>query len=283
MPLKDKICIVTGANGGIGKATAMALAEKRAEVHMICRNEEKAKEALRDIEARGIPGKTRYWIADLSSLNDIKRLAEELNRALPRVDVLVNNAGGMFDKKALSADGREMTLALNHFGYFLLTNLLMDKLLKAPAGRVVSVSSEAHRFTPFDWALFDGNVPYKAFQAYAFSKLCNIMFTYELAARLKNTTVTANCLHPGVVASNFVEGMGLPGFLKEFVKLFMVSNEKGAETSVYLASSAEVTGLSGLYFAKKRQKKPKHPANDPFLCQQLWQKSEEACGIKSML
>lgn len=255
--MNDKICLVTGATSGIGKVTARALAAQGAHVIVVGRNQAKCEETIAEIQATTSNQQVEYMLADLSVQADVRRLAEQFYAQHNRLDVLVNNAGNLFRTRKESADGIEMTFALNHLAYFLLTNLLMDALKSAPAARIVSVSSDAHRGQTLDFDDLEATQKYSAFRVYGQSKLANVLFTYELARRLEDMegakNITANALHPGVVRTNFArsEFTGLLGILLGIALRFMgIDVEEGAKTSIYLASSPEVEGVTGKYFDK---------------------------------
>src|SRR5215217_1244839 len=247
-----RVCLITGATSGIGKATAMGLASMGASVVMVARDRSRGEAALAEIKEGSANASVDLMLTDLSSQEDIHRLADEFKDAYPRLDVLVNNAGVIRSKRVTSADGIEMTFAVNHLAYFLLTNLLLDLLKASAPSRIVNVSSAEQRNGTIDFDDLQGEKGYKTAKAYGQSKLANVLFTYELARRLEGTGVTANCLHPGVVGTNLGSGVsGIFGFMVRALTPLMKSPEKGAETSVYLASSPEVEGLSGRYFVKK--------------------------------
>jgi NAD(P)-dependent dehydrogenase (short-subunit alcohol dehydrogenase family) len=223
-----------------------------------------------------------FLVADLSSQAEIRKVASEFLAKYDRLDVLVNNAGALFTKRLESPDGIEMTFALNHLGYFLLTNLLLDTLKASAPSRVVSVASEAHRFvSKIDFDDPQGKKKYGGWHAYGQSKLANILFTFALAPRLAGTGVTANCLHPGFVASNFTAGNGAMGwFMRRMAGLFAISMDEGAKTSIYLASSPEVEGVTGRYFAKQKPASSSKASHDAFAAAKLWDLSEAMTGLK---
>ncbi len=275
--MKGKTVLVTGANQGIGKATATALAQQGAEVVIVSRNRQKGEAALADVRAASPEGKGELVVADLASLAEVRRLAAEVRSRHARLDVLVNNAGVFVPERHLTIDGIEETFAVDHLAPFVLTTELLDLLRASAPARIVNVSSEAHRHAKMNWEdLQFSHTPYRGFRVYGQSKLANVLFTYELARRLEGTGVTANALHPGVIASGFGQTYG--GALSVLVKLarpFLLSPEDGAKTSVYLASSPEVEGISGKYFAKCRPVR----SNDISSCdasqKKLWALSEE--------
>jgi NAD(P)-dependent dehydrogenase (short-subunit alcohol dehydrogenase family) len=272
--LSGKICLVTGATSGIGEVTARRLAGMGATVTIVGRSAERAAATAARIKA-ATGATVEILIADLSSQADIRRMANEFLAQHSRLDVLVNNAGAVFLRRLESLDGVEMTWALNHMSYFLLTNLLLDALRAGARSRIVNVASDAHSGARinFDDPQFKAN--YNGWRAYGQSKLANILFTLELARRLDGTGVTANALHPGFVASNFGKNNRLFGILIGLAqRVAAISPESGAETSIYLASSPEVAGVSGQYFEKCRIATPSAEAQDRAAAARLWEISE---------
>ena len=278
--LQNQIALVTGATSGIGQVTATELAKMGAHVVILARNAEKAATAQQEIKAAAGHENVDVLLADLADLGQVRRAAAEFNARYPRLDILVNNAGLILGaQRQLSPQGYELGLATNHLGPFLLTSLLFDKLKASPAARVVNVASAAYRMARPDLADFQSTRGYGALAVYANTKLYNIMFTQELARRLRAhgvANVTTNVLHPGVVASSF--GSAANGLMSVFVQLgrpFMISTEKGAETSVFLASASDVATISGGYFDKKKTTPVKNPFNTPEHARQLWELSEQ--------
>ena len=274
--MEGKVCVVTGATDGIGRVTAEALAGKGAEVVLVGRNAAKGA-AVTDAIRRSTGGESvRFEQADLSSQAEIRALARRLAERLAVIDVLINNVGAMFTRRRESADGIEMTFALNHLGYFLLTGLLLDRVRASAAGRIVNVSSGAHRGARIDLEDPQGTRRYSGWRAYQQSKLANILFTYRLAALLAGTPVTVNCLHPGFVASKF--GHDNRGLLTMALKvaqtLFAISKPAGARTSIHLATSPEVAQVTGRYFDRCRETESSGAARDESVGQRLWALSE---------
>jgi NAD(P)-dependent dehydrogenase (short-subunit alcohol dehydrogenase family) len=222
-------------------------------------------------------------LADLSSQEEIRRLTDEFKEAHPRLDVLINNAGVIRSKRVASADGIEMTFAVNHLAHFLLTNLLLELLKATAPSRIVNVSSGEQRNGTIDFDDLQGEKGYKTAKAYSQSKLANVLFTYELARRLEGTGVSANCLHPGAgVRTNLGSGVsGVFGLTVRALRPLMKSPEKGAETSIYLASSAEVEGLSGGYFVKKAEARSSDVSHDERIARRLWEASAELTNLPS--
>ena len=278
--MKGKTCLVTGANSGIGKFTAIGLAESGAKVVMVSRDEERGRAAREEIISVTGNQDIDLLIADLSLSRSIRQLAGTVLAKYERLDVLVNNAGAYVGRRTLTEEGLETTFALNHLGYFLFTNLLLDLLKSSAPARIVNVASEAHRRTRIEFDDLMGERSYKAFSAYGRSKLANIMFTYDIARRLEGTNVTANCLHPGVVATNFAHrDGGMVGFLLKTFGFLMRRPAKGAETAVFLASSADVDGVTGRYFIDKKEVRSSAVSYDESAARRLWQVSEELTGI----
>jgi NAD(P)-dependent dehydrogenase (short-subunit alcohol dehydrogenase family) len=242
----------------------------------VCRTAEKGEHAVAEIRRRSGNSDVLSFVADLASPRAVRALAAELAGALPRLDVLVNNAGLMLGERVLTEDGLETTFAVNHLAYFLLTRLLEPTLTASAPARIVNVASRAHQRGTLDFDDLMGARAYEAWKAYAQSKLANVVFTYELARRLAGTGVTANCLHPGVVGTNF--GNAGPSLIRIGIRLarpFLLSSAKGAATSIYLAASPEVEGVSGKYFVDRRQRRSSDESYDPAVAARLWTVSEE--------
>jgi NAD(P)-dependent dehydrogenase (short-subunit alcohol dehydrogenase family) len=273
--MNGKTCIVTGASSGIGKEAAVALARAGARVAIVCRTQDRGQDALTEIRRRS-GGDVALFVADLGSQRAIRALAAQLATALPRVEVLVNNAGLILDRRVLTEDGLETTFAVNHIGYFLLTRLLEPKLLAGAPARIVNVASRAHHGATIRFDDLMGARGYDGWKAYGQSKLANIVFTYELARRLAGSGVTVNCLHPGVIGSNF--GSAGPGMIRVGMRLarpFMKSPARGADTVTYLACSPEVEGVSGKYFVNRREARSNAESYEPAVATRLWKVSEE--------
>jgi NAD(P)-dependent dehydrogenase (short-subunit alcohol dehydrogenase family) len=278
--MDGKVCLITGATSGIGKATAMGLANMGANVVMVGRDRGRGEAALADIKEKSANASVDLMLADLSSQQEIHRLADEFKDTYPRLDVLINNAGVIRSKRITSADGIETTFAVNHLAYFLLTNLLLDVLKASAPSRIVNVASGEQRNASIDFDDLQGEKGYKGAKAYSQSKLATVLFTYELARRLKGTGVSANCLHPGVVGTNLGSGVsGVFGYMVRALTPLMKSPEKGAETSIYLASSPEVEGLSGGYFVNKDEARSSDVSYDEKLARRLWEVSAELTNL----
>jgi NAD(P)-dependent dehydrogenase (short-subunit alcohol dehydrogenase family) len=273
--MQGKVCVITGATSGIGLVAAERLAAQGARLVLVGRDPARGEAALAHIRAR-VPGAQlaiRY--ADLSRLAEMERLAAEIVAAEPRIDVVINNAGAMFSQRSVTEDGLERTFALNHMAYFVLSNRLRERLQAAAPARIVSVASDAHRGNTLDFTDLQSQRNYRGFTVYGRSKLANILFTRELARRLAGSGVTANCLHPGFVATRFGDNNG--GLMRLGIgvakNFFAISPEKGAETIVHLASSAEVAGATGGYFARSRPATPTAAAQDDAAAKRLWEES----------
>jgi NAD(P)-dependent dehydrogenase (short-subunit alcohol dehydrogenase family) len=270
-----KVCVVTGANAGIGRATALALARMGARVGMVCRSRERG-EAARDEVVRETGGAAELFVADLAAQAEVRRVAGEIRERYGRLDVLVNNAAVYTRRRTLSPDGIELQFAVNHLAPFLLTHLLRDVLVRSAPARVVTVSSEAHRGGRMAWDDLQGERSYRGLRAYANAKLANLLFTRELARRLEGTGVTANAAHPGVVGTSLLFGGWAP---LRLLKPFLRTPEQGASTVIYLASSPEVEGVSGRYFRDEREIRPAAAALDDEAARRLWRVSAELTGV----
>ena len=279
-PLVGRTVLVTGATGGIGKATALGLATMGADLAITGRDRERTEGAAREIRAAG-GRQVDAFVADLSSQSEVRRLANEVLQSLPRIDVLVNNVGGYWNTRQVTADGLERTFALNYLAPFLLTNLLLDRLKQSAPARVVTVSSGAHPAGRIDFDDLQGERSYSGATAYSQSKLATVLFTYELARRLQARAVTANALHPGVVRTSF--GAEDPGgaqrLLVPFVRPFLKTPAQGAATSIYLASSPDVEQVTGLYFANSKPKRSSKRSYDEVSAARLWQVSADLVGL----
>lgn len=272
-----KICLVTGGTNGIGKATAQALAQMGATVVIVGRDAQKAAQVSKEIQAATGNQIVDWLLADLSSQQDIRRLAAEFKSKYSQLHVLINNAGGTFMTRQLSVEGIEMTFALNHLAYFLLTNLLLDTIKASAPARIINVSSDAHSGGKIEFDNLQGERSYSGIGPYGNSKLANILFTTELARRLEGTGVTVNALHPGLVSTGF--GKNNPGLVMKImgvvIPLIARSPEKGAETSIYLVSSPVVQNITGKYFVDCKVTQPAPQAADMVIARRLWDVSAE--------
>jgi NAD(P)-dependent dehydrogenase (short-subunit alcohol dehydrogenase family) len=270
------VVVMTGATSGIGEVTAVDLAGQGARIVLVARDPARTEATLTRLRAAGLGVEHRAHMADLSSIADTKRVGAEIAAAEPKIDVLVNNAGAVFGRHSESREGLEMTFALNHMAYFVLTGVLKDRLVAAAPARIVNTASAAHRGAKLDFDDLQDRAGAGAMGAYGRSKLANILFTRELARRLAGTGVTANCLHPGFVATRFGDNLTGPlRLLFPLAKLFAISPADGAKTIVYLASSPAVEGVSGLYFDKCAPATPTAEAQDDAAAARLWAESEK--------
>jgi NAD(P)-dependent dehydrogenase (short-subunit alcohol dehydrogenase family) len=276
--MKGKTVLVTGGTNGIGLVTARELARMGAQVTIVSRNAEKCATVAEAIKAAtGNP--IEFIDADLSTLAGIMQAAATFKHRHTHLHVLVNNAGALFARRQLTSDGYEMTFALNHLNYFLLTILLLDVLKASAPARIVNVSSDAHVGASVDFDNLQGDKHFNGMQAYGQSKLANILFTYELARRLEGTGVTVNALHPGFIATGFARNNGFfYNFGMKVIGLFIRKPDQGAQTSVYLASSPEVEGLSGKFFVDSKAIDSSPLSHDQALSEKLWQVSLELTG-----
>jgi NAD(P)-dependent dehydrogenase (short-subunit alcohol dehydrogenase family) len=272
-PLRGRTVLVTGGTGGIGGATATGLAALGARVGVVGRDRARADATAERIRRAG--GEVDVFLADVSAQREVRRLADEVLAAYPRLDVLVNNVGGYWAHRHITEDGVERTFAVNHLAPFLLTNLLMDRLRESAPARVVTVSSGAQAMGRIDFDDLQGERGYRGQRAYNQSKLANVLFTYELARRLEGTGVTANVLHPGVVRTAFgQEDSGAwMRVMSRVVRPFMKTPEEGARTPIHLASSPELEGVSGQYFANERPRRSSAASHDPAAAARLWEVS----------
>jgi NAD(P)-dependent dehydrogenase (short-subunit alcohol dehydrogenase family) len=280
--MQGKVVVVTGATSGIGEVAAQRLAERGARIVLVARDKTRGEAALARLQ-RGDANRSHcIHYGDLSRISEMKRLAMEIAAAEPRIDVLINNAGAMFGSRHVTEDNLELTFAINHMAYFVLTRGLRERLLGSSPARIVNTASDAHKGRVLDLEDLQSTKGYSAVDVYGRSKLCNILFTRELARRWAGQGVTANCLHPGFVATRFGDGSG--GFLSHAVrvaKIFAISPEKGAETIVYLASSPDVASISGEYFYKCRPATPTAQARDDTAAARLWIESAKLAGLEA--
>jgi NAD(P)-dependent dehydrogenase (short-subunit alcohol dehydrogenase family) len=273
--MDGKVVVVTGGTSGIGQVAAADLARQGARIVLVARDRIRADAALAALGAAGAGLPHKVVLADLSSIRETRRAAAEIAASEPRIDVLINNAGALFNKRRLSPDGLEMTFAVNHMAYFVLTQGLRASLEASAPARIVNTASGAHRGARLDIEDLQSERGYSGFQVYGRSKLCNILFTRELARRLAGAGVTANCLHPGFVATRFGDRSGgVLQALMPIAKLGALSPQEGAKTITYLASSPEVAEMSGLYFHRCKPETPSDEARDDTAAERLWAESE---------
>jgi len=280
--MKGKTIVMTGATSGIGEVAALALAGLGARIVFIARDEARARATLRKLEAKAPDSSHRMHLADLSSMDETRKVGRAIAASEPRIDVLINNAGAMFADRRVTPEGLELTFALNHMAYFVLTEALREKLIASAPARIVSTSSTAHEGASLDFSDLQSARGYGGFKVYGRSKLANILFTRELARRLAGMGVTANCLHPGFVATRFGHSAGgWTGRLVPFLQAFAISPEKGADTIVHLASSPEVADVTGAYFVKRKVVEPSAAARDDSAARRLWEASEALAGAQA--
>ncbi|GHO61588.1 short-chain dehydrogenase [Ktedonobacter sp. SOSP1-52] len=279
--MHGKICMVTGANSGIGKATALALAQMGATVVMVCRDRARGEQARSEISTKSKNTAVDLLLADLSSQESIRHLVEDFQHHYTHLHVLINNAGVAFPGRRETVDGVEMTLAVNYLAPFLLTHLLLDVLTASAPARIVNVSSNSHEAGYIKLENLQSKNPYGSMKVYGQAKLAVVLFTYELARRLEGTGVTVNCLHPGFVATHFGQKDVGPAFrlLVKVLGSFGTSPDKGAKTSIYLASSPKVEGVTGQYFVKSIPKRSAAISYDESLQRHLWEQSAQLVNV----
>jgi len=274
MSIEGKICIITGANSGIGKATAIALAKMGATIVMVCREKATGEIAQKEIIELSGNKDVDLFLCDLSTQKEIREFVSNFKKKYQALDILINNAGVMMKKGPISIDGFEMNFAVNHLAPFLLTNLLLDMLKKCAPSRIVNVSSGAHKMAKLDFDdLQSENTKPRFMRIYGNSKLALMLFSYELSRKLEGTNVTVNTVHPGVVATNL--GRHQSKFSQKFSKVVFKKPEKGAETSIYLASSPDVEGITGKYFVNKESRKSSEASYNEEDAKRMWKISAE--------
>jgi NAD(P)-dependent dehydrogenase (short-subunit alcohol dehydrogenase family) len=274
--MTGRVCLITGGNSGIGKATALGLAKLDATVVIVSRDKDKGEAALLEIRTRSGNKDVDAMVCDLSSQDSVRELAHDFRARYKRLHVLINNAGIFLPKRVVTVDGLEATFVTNHLGHFLLTNLLLD-LLKANApSRIINVTSSAHYGTEMDFDDLQGEKKYSGYHAYSQSKLANVLFTYQLAKLLEGTAVTANCLHPGVVRTGFGKDQG--GLMNILVRIgspFMISPEKSAKAEVYLATSPQLEKVTGRFYSKGKEAESSKESYNVTSAEKLWKMSAE--------
>lgn len=293
-PMNGKVILMTGATSGIGQVAAESLASMGAQILQIARDPARGQAALTRLQTQQPRAAHAIYYADLSLMREVKRVAAEIALAHPHIDVLMNNAGAMFGTRSVTDEGLERTFALNHMSYFVLTACLRDLLIGSAPARIINTASDAHQMGRIDFADLQSEAAYRgnffetlryggpAFKVYAISKLCNVLFTRELARQLAGTGVTANCLHPGFVATRFgAQTGGLISFGIRIAKRFALSPEEGAKTLIYLASSPEVAAVTGKYFHNCQPLQPSKAAQDDSAARQLWETSAKLAGTES--
>jgi NAD(P)-dependent dehydrogenase (short-subunit alcohol dehydrogenase family) len=278
--MKDKVVMITGSNSGIGKAASLALAKMGATVVMVARSKERGEAARSEIIRKSQNSLVDLLLADLSSLESVRQLASDFRRKYSKLHVLINNAGLFNQRRRVTVDGYENTFATNYLASFLLTNLQLDLLKASAPSRIINVSSVGHYNGHINFEDLNLENDYGGWKAYGQSKLALVLFTHELAKKLQGTEVTVNAVHPGTVATNiWTRPLGPAGFIMALPKLFMTSPEKGAETIVYLASSADAKGLNGEYVEKLKAKKSSDESYDEEIAQRLWDVSAKLTGL----
>jgi NAD(P)-dependent dehydrogenase (short-subunit alcohol dehydrogenase family) len=279
--MRGKVVVMTGGTSGIGEVAAIALAGMGARLALVARDQTRGAATLERLRRAGADAAHTVYYADLSRIAEMKRIAAEIAAAEPRIDVLINNAGAIHYQREITEDGLELTFATNHLAYFVLTEALRGSLQAAAPSRVISTASEAHRGVALELDDLQAARNYKGFLTYSRSKLANILFTRELARRLAGTGITANCLHPGFVATRFGDvGKGAFAIFFRLIKrFFAITPEKGAETIIYLAASSEVAGVTGQYFHKCRPRTPNTAAQDDTVARRLWTESARLAAM----
>jgi NAD(P)-dependent dehydrogenase (short-subunit alcohol dehydrogenase family) len=277
----EPVIVVTGGTSGIGRAATLALAKTGARLVLVARDAGRAKVTVDDVASATGRTDVEVVLGDLSVQAEVRRVAAELRARWPRIDVLLNNAGVVNLRHTTTADGIESTFAVNHLAYFMLTLLVRESLVAAPRARIVNVASDAHRWGRLDFDDLGNTKRYKAMRVYGQSKLCNILFTYMLARRLGGSTVTANCLHPGAVATRLGQNNGrIATVLTKLLAPFFRSAEGGADTAVYLASSPDVATATGGYFVDRKPRRSAQITYDEAVQARLWEASEQLTGVR---
>ena len=274
--MKNQVCIITGANSGIGKETALSLAKLGATVILLCRNYERGNIALKSIITESNNKNVELMLCDLSSQNSISDFISKFKNKYDSLNVLINNAGILLNKRTISVDGVENTFAINHLGPFILTNSLLDLLKSSSPSRIINVSSSGHYRANFDLDNMQGEKKYSSFEAYCKSKLYNVLFTYELSRKLAGSNVTVNCLHPGFIPTNLFANSSF--FYKAIVKILspiLIDAKSGSKTSTYLATSKDVENITGKYFVKCKPKQSSKISYDKSASKNLWDISEK--------
>ena len=280
--MNGKTVVITGGTSGIGEVAAEKLAKMGARIVLVARDKSRADATLTRLRQRGPRLSHSAYYADLTRLTEMRRVAAQIATREPRIDVLINNAGALFARRQVTEDGLEYTFALNHMAYFVVTDGLRERLKASAPARIVNTASAAHHGATLDFDDLQSEKSFRATKAYGRSKLCNVLFTRELARRLQGTGVTANCLHPGFVATRFGDQTGdlISGFIW-LAKFFAISPEKGAQTIVHLASSPDVAGITGNYFEECRATTPSLQARDDCAASLLWERSTALAGMNA--
>src|SRR5262245_7696887 len=280
--MEGRVVVITGATSGIGRATALALAERGAALALVCRDPSRGQELLRAIRDATGNERVRLFQADLAVQAEIRRVAAELLSTYPTIHVLVNNAGVVNRRYSTTPDGIETVFAVNHLAYLLLTMLLLGRLEASAPARIVIVASDAHRWGHIDFGDLGHRRSYRAMRVYGASKLANLLFTYELARRLEGTGVTVNAVHPGAVRTRLGQNNGrVATLITKLLAPFFQSPEQGAATSVHVATAPELAGVSGRYFARSRETRSSKASHDPAVARRLWRVSARMTGLSS--
>jgi len=277
----SSVVVITGANSGMGKATSIEIAKTGANVVMVCRSKKRGEEALNEVRSLTGSDSVELMICDLASLKSIEEFCREFKKKYQRLDVLVNNAGVILPGWHQTIDGYELQFGVNHLGHFLLTNRLLDLIVASGPGRIINVTSGAHKIGRIHFDDINLKKNYTLWRAYAQSKLANILFTYELAERLKGTRVTVNCVYPGAVATNMGinRDTGFGTFITKMLKPFFQTSKEGAETAIYLATSLDVEGVTGKYFVSKKAIPSSKRSYDKVDAKKLWKLSEKMTNL----
>lgn len=280
---ENSVVVVTGANSGMGKATSIEIATTGAAVIMVCRDKAKGEQSVNGVRDLTRNTLVELMVCDLGWRESIESFCTEFKKRYKRLDVLINNAGVILPGRHQTADGFELQFGVNHLGHFLLTNRLLDLMTASAPARIINVSSGAHKVGKIHFEDVNLKKNYTVWRAYAQSKLANVLFTYEIADRLKGTGVTANCLHPGAVATamGINRDSGFGTFITRMLKPFFQTPEQGAKTAIYLATSQDVDGVTGKYFYKKKPLPSSKSSYDKELAKRLWELSEKMTGLKS--
>lgn len=284
--MNNKVCLITGATSGIGKATALKLADLGDSLILLSRNEKKGEEICKQIRETNNKAQVKFYRVDLSSMKEVRSAVERIKLDFNHIDVLINNAGARFDNFLRNDEGIELTFATNHLGHFLLTLSLIELLKKSAQGRIINVSSPAHSRGTEDFDDIVAPANYDRRMAYGRSKLANLYFTYELSLRLKNFNITVNAVDPGGVATNFSRNNGLYAWLKHYVsyilQLKLISPNKAAESIVYLSSSVEVSEITGKYFFEKNEISSSPASHSKEAALKIWQLSSKLTGFDQL-
>jgi len=280
--MTGKVCLITGGNSGIGKATALGLAKLNASIVIVSRDKDKGEATLIEIRGKSDNRNVDAMTADLSSQDSVRELAHDFRGRYKKLHVLINNAGIFLPRRVPTVDGLETTFATNHLGHFLLTNLLLDVLKASAPSRVINITSSAHRGTTIDFDDLQGEKKYSGYHAYSQSKLANVLFNYQLAKRLEGTGITVNCLHPGVVRTGF--GKDVTGLMSILVRVgspFMMSPEKSARAAIYLATSPELEGVTGKHFSRGKEERSSTESYDAASAERLWNVSTKLTRLNA--